>query len=106
MRVTSSLFTVLFATSGVFTTPLKPIYPYVVKDSHFVPRKWTRLGAAPAEHMIDMNIGLKQSQFDKLERELYEGDPSHFFPCRMLQSVLIASPQQCRTLHTSVMAST
>ena len=56
--------------------------------------------------MIDMNIGLRQSQFDKLERELYEGDPSHFFPCRMLESVLIASLQQCRTLHTSVMAST
>lgn len=97
---------VLLAASGVFTTPLKPKSPYVVKDSHFVPRKWTRLGAAPAEHMIDLSIGLKQSQFDKLERELYEGNSSHFFPCRILEFVLTASPQQCRTLHTSVMAIT
>src|SRR5437016_4227961 len=106
MRVASGLFTVLLAASGVSTTPLQPKSPYVVKDSHFVPRKWTGLGAPPAEHMIDMNIGLKQSQFGKLERELYEGNPSRFFPCRMLESVLTASPQQCRTLHTSVMAST
>ena len=83
MRVTSSLFTVLLAASGVFTAPLKPKSPYVVKDSHFVPRKWTRVGAAPAGHMIDLNIGLKQSQFGELESELYAGNPWHFFPCRM-----------------------
>ncbi|KAA6413001.1 MAG: tripeptidyl peptidase [Lasallia pustulata] len=39
---------------------------------------WTRVGPAPADHRINLQIGLKQSQFDELERHLYEvSDPSH-----------------------------
>jgi len=46
---------------------------YVVKDTHHVPSQWTRVGPAPAEHLIKLQIGLKQSQFSELERHLYEG---------------------------------
>ncbi|KAL8914343.1 MAG: hypothetical protein Q9172_007103 [Xanthocarpia lactea] len=51
---------------------------YAVKDSHHVPRKWTRIGEAPANHVIHLEIALKQNQFDELERHLYEvSDPDH-----------------------------
>ena len=44
-----------------------------VKDSHPVPSKWRRAGLAPGEHTLDLEIALKQSRFDELERHLYEG---------------------------------
>lgn len=46
---------------------------YVVKDSHNVPRQWSKLGPAPAQHMIQLQIGLKQENFNELEKHLYEG---------------------------------
>ena len=46
---------------------------YAVRDSHHVPKGWTRVGQAPGEHMISLEIGLKQSQFDELEGHLFEG---------------------------------
>lgn len=47
--------------------------PYVVKERHVVPKKWTRLGRAPADAILELQIALKQSKFDELERHLYEG---------------------------------
>lgn len=47
--------------------------PYQVKSSHPVPRQWQKLDRAPADHRLEMRIGLKQSRFNELERELYEG---------------------------------
>ncbi|KAI1265446.1 tripeptidyl-peptidase 1 precursor [Xylariaceae sp. FL1019] len=50
---------------------------YSVKDSHYVPRGWTKRSRAPADHVINLQIGLKQSNFAELERHLYEvSDPS------------------------------
>lgn len=46
---------------------------YAVKEFHHVPTKWSRVGPAPAEHLIQLQIALKQSQFSELERHLYEG---------------------------------
>lgn len=46
---------------------------HVVKESHNVPRDWSNLGPAPAQHMIQLQIGLKQENFDELEKHLYEG---------------------------------
>ncbi|KAA6407668.1 MAG: tripeptidyl peptidase [Lasallia pustulata] len=58
--------------------PVPARTPYAVKDSHVVPRKWTRVGPAAADHRINLQIGLKQSQFDELERHLCEvSDPPH-----------------------------
>jgi len=54
-------------------SPIRARSPYAVKDTHHVPRKWSRVGPAPSNHVIHLQIGLKQSQFDELERHLYEG---------------------------------
>jgi tripeptidyl-peptidase-1 len=68
-----SVLTILsFATTAVLAE--SPLYSqYTIKDSHHVPREWTRVGPAPAGHLIKLQIGLKQSQFGELERHLYEG---------------------------------
>ncbi|KAA8569851.1 hypothetical protein EYC84_002194 [Monilinia fructicola] len=51
---------------------------YAVKEKHYVPRQWKRVARAPAEGIINLNIALKQSQFDELERQLYQvSDPFH-----------------------------
>ena len=51
---------------------------YSVKSEHPVPAKWQQLDRAPADHRLDLRIGLKQSNFEALERELYEvSSPSH-----------------------------
>ena len=70
--LTSALLAV-FTADGVAGTPLTGRNTYSVKDSHHVPQQWTRVGPASAEHIINLNIGLKQSQFDELEKQLYEG---------------------------------
>ena len=65
----------LTALLAVFATasPLRLRSPYAVKESHPVPRKWSRIGPAPADHVINLQIGLKQGNFNELERHLYEG---------------------------------
>ncbi|KAI0966227.1 tripeptidyl-peptidase 1 precursor [Xylaria arbuscula] len=51
---------------------------YSVKDSHFVPRGWAKVERAPADHLLDLQIGLKQSNFAELEKQLYQvSDPAH-----------------------------
>ena len=47
---------------------------YAVKETHHVPQQWTRVGPAPAWHMINLQIGLKQGRFSELEKHLYEGN--------------------------------
>lgn len=47
--------------------------PYSLKDKHHVPRQWKEVGPAPARHIIQLQIGLKQGNFGELERHLYEG---------------------------------
>ena len=54
-------------------TPLARDTTYAVKDTHNVPCKWERVGPAPGEHVLNMQIGLKQARFEELERHLYEG---------------------------------
>jgi len=54
-------------------SPVKARSLYAVKDSHFVPTKYTKLGPAPEEHVIELRIGVKQGDFDALEKHLYEG---------------------------------
>lgn len=57
----------------VTSTSLRVRSPYAVKETHFPPTKWTKLGPAPTDQVINLQIGLKQSHFDKLERHLLEG---------------------------------
>ena len=44
-----------------------------VKDVHVTPKHWTKLGRAPKEQLLNLNIGLKQGNFAELERHLFEG---------------------------------
>jgi tripeptidyl-peptidase-1 len=62
----------LFAAIATGSSP-RSRSPYVVKDTHHVPKRWKPVGPAPAEHLIKLQIGLKQAQFSELERHLYEG---------------------------------
>ena len=51
---------------------------YTVKETHAIPRGWSRVSKPPSDHLVDLQIGLKQDRFDELEKHLYEvSDPSH-----------------------------
>lgn len=43
-----------------------------VKESVSPPRGWTKAAPAPADHTIELRIGLPQPNFSELERHLYE----------------------------------
>lgn len=74
---------VAFAAQAAFASPLRARSPYSVKEIHPVPTKWTAVSKAPGNHMLHMQIGLKQEKFDELERHLYEGvRPSNLIPHR------------------------
>ncbi|KAI0459075.1 tripeptidyl-peptidase 1 precursor [Xylaria acuta] len=65
------------AAQAVFASPVARS-GYSLKDSHNVPRDWTKVARAPAGHVMHLQIGLKQSNFDELEKQLYEvSDPAH-----------------------------
>lgn len=66
-------FSALFAAQLTFASPVRSRTPYQVKDVHNVPRGWRRVRRAPADHVIDLQIGVKQSNFAELEKNLYEG---------------------------------
>lgn len=61
------------ATQAVFGSPIQSRTAYAVKETHRAPRRWIKRGRAPAETMLDLQIGVAQSQFGELERHLYEG---------------------------------
>ena len=72
--VLNRLLLVLVATATAFASPLDHLRSsYAVKEVHHVPAKWSRVSSAPADHILNVQIALKQSQFDELERHLYEG---------------------------------
>ncbi|OCL15233.1 subtilisin-like protein [Glonium stellatum] len=68
-----TLFTLLISIQFAFSRP-----PYAIKETHRVPRKWAKLSRANASDIINLQIGLKQTRFEELERHLYEvSDPGH-----------------------------
>ena len=67
------LSALVLATSSVFASPLASRVIYAVKENHHVPQKWSVVGVPPKDHVLHLQIGLKQSQFDELERQLMEG---------------------------------
>lgn len=70
---TAGFLALLATAQAVSATPMHVRTPYEVKESHFVPRAWKRLDRAPADHVIDLQIGVKQGNFATLEKHLYEG---------------------------------
>ena len=73
MHFTSVSFALLATSAPIFASPLRSRTEYAVKDTHNVPGKWYQVGPAPANKVLHLHISLKQSQFDELERHLYEG---------------------------------
>ena len=72
--VTSGLLAVFAVQAlGATPTPMYPRAPYVVKESHSVPRSWKKLARVSADQVIDLQIGVKQGNFLALERHLHEG---------------------------------
>lgn len=65
----------LLAPSAVVASPIKArsSTAYQVKETHFVPRGWKKVERASADQVINLQIGLKQGNFEELERHLYEG---------------------------------
>ncbi|KAI0475168.1 tripeptidyl-peptidase 1 precursor [Xylariaceae sp. FL0804] len=75
----SVIFSAVVAAQAALATPLvRPRTPYQLKERHPVPRNWKRGERAPADHVLDLQIGVKQGNFAELERHLYEvSDPDH-----------------------------
>jgi tripeptidyl-peptidase-1 len=69
----SVIFSVAFGAQAALGTPIRARMPYSVKETHSVPGKWVQTGRADRSHMLHLQIGLKQGNFDELERHLYEG---------------------------------
>ncbi|KAI9745133.1 MAG: hypothetical protein M1818_001411 [Claussenomyces sp. TS43310] len=66
------------ALGSALAAPAQSHSTYIVKESHPVPSRWSNVGPAPASHVINLSIGLKQSQFEELESHLDEiSDPFH-----------------------------
>lgn len=60
--------------SHVLASPLTSRSPYAVRERHRLPRGWTRVGPAPPNRLVNLQISLKSDRFDELERHLYEGE--------------------------------
>jgi len=76
MLAIKSLRLLLFVLSTTAYPSVKS--SHAVKEAHHIPEKWKRVSRAPADHVLKLDIALKQSQFGQLERELYEGMHSAF----------------------------
>jgi tripeptidyl-peptidase-1 len=74
MLAASVLLTAAIA-QAVLATPIARS-TYAVKETHYVPRRWTQQGRAPKDQMLALQIGVKQGDFEELERHLYEGNSS------------------------------
>ncbi len=71
--VISTLFVAQAAGIGGIARSANRARNIEVKETHAPPRRWTRLDRAPKDHVIHLQIGIKQSNFAELERHLYEG---------------------------------
>jgi tripeptidyl-peptidase-1 len=45
---------------------------YAVKEFHAAPSQFVREDDAPRDHVLQLQIGLKQSRFEEFERHIYE----------------------------------
>lgn len=64
--------------SSATAIPSPSSQSYAVKERHAVPRGWTAVSRPSSSHMINLEIGLRHQNQDKLEQHLLEvSDPSH-----------------------------
>ena len=76
MHVISLLAAVIVAPAAL-ASPIHARSPYIVKETHSVPREWTKLERAHGGKTIQLQIGLKQGRFDELDRHLHEGTATY-----------------------------
>ena len=72
--ITKLLLSTAIAAQAVLASPIRARTPYMLKETHNPPREWTRLERANGKNIIQLQIGLKQGNFEELERHLYEGE--------------------------------
>jgi tripeptidyl-peptidase-1 len=59
-------------------SPVTPQSAYAVKERHAVPRDWIEIGPAPRTKVMNLQIGLKQSNEGLVEQHLLQiSDPEH-----------------------------
>lgn len=64
--------------ASAIAAPLAAYSNYAVRDSLKVPAGWTEIGEAPKDQLVHLQIGLKPSDENTLERHLLEiSDPAH-----------------------------
>ena len=68
-----TLLTLVTIAETISASPLHSRTAYAIKDSHNVPRQWSKVSSASSDHILHLQIALKQNNFDELERHLYEG---------------------------------
>lgn len=90
------LLGVIVAAHAVIASPVKARSPYIVKESHDVPKKWEVKGVAPSDHMLHLKIGLKQDRFEELEKHLHEGMPTLAFSYSMPNLHTVSDPDHKR----------
>ena len=71
--LTSALLAAALAAQAIVASPIRARTPYAVKETHFAPREWTKLGRSNGDNLIQLQIGLKQGKFDDLVKHLKEG---------------------------------
>jgi len=73
----SIFLSVVVPAQAAVGTPIRARTPYSVKETHSIPNKWTPIERADGSHKLHLQIGLKQGNFEELERHLYEGMSHH-----------------------------
>jgi tripeptidyl-peptidase-1 len=73
MQIFTTVLLAAIAARDALASPIQARSPYVVKETHFAPREWTKLDRAHGGKTIQLQIGLKQGNFEELDRHLHEG---------------------------------
>lgn len=71
----TTLLSAVIAAQTVLASPIRARSPYLVKETHNAPHGWTKQDRANGDRIIQLQIGLKQGNWDELEKQLYEGKP-------------------------------
>lgn len=65
-------------TTGTYALPASLRSEYAVKERHPVPQRWVNMGPASKSEMVNLQIGLRQSNEGMVEQHLLEiSDPKH-----------------------------
>jgi len=73
MQIFATVVLAAVAARDALASPIQARSPYVVKETHYAPREWTKLERSHGGKTIQLQIGLKQGRFEELDRHLHEG---------------------------------